>query len=488
MRRVDLYTSARRAPSHFAVPSHIASPGAACPWLVLSDISLPNKALRRNASAGTHVASGGSQYFEARNRMSIVSANNQVPVPTVGQANGEILLWQSRIRLCFCFLVCGVGVGLHLSGNLPTLPRPAVLCTIGYPAVVLLLGLLVRLNGEASDWMVAMLLAADIAFLFGITYLAVPPQYYDRALLVGFAILHLTEFYFGRTFAWSALFAVSAGYFAMITKAMDGGAALSWPQELLSLSLFVASASWFIVHYGKVKGRLERIVDLFERAEGGDFSGEYDVCADPHPDSVTMVGRAYNRVRSQLSTLVLTDALSGCLNRRGLEQHLGQVVSRAARNGSDLALVALDVDHFKTINDSFGHLAGDSVIHEVGELLRGAARVGDVVARTGGDEFTLLLPDTNAAGAFRLATRIREEVASRRFEGISGKIPVTVSIGIVAVRVVEENIIHDLHSRADEALYAAKDAGRNQVSIWTPNLRAIAVTRAGMALAKAATG
>lgn len=418
--------------------------------------------------------------------MSIVSASHQMTVPTVDQANGEVLLWQSRIRLCFGLFVCGVGAGLQLSGNMPMLPRLAVLVAIGYPLVVLFLSMLVRMSGEAKDWMVALLLAADISFLFGTTYLVVPPQYYDRALLFGFAILHLTEFYFGRTFAWSALFAVGAGYLAMIMKAMDGGAALSWPQELLSLSLFLVTATWFVAHYGNFKGRLERIVNLFERAEEGDFSGEYDVCQDRHPDSVTMVGRAYNRVRSQLSSLVLTDALSGCLNRRGLEQHLGQEVSRAARNGSELALIALDVDHFKTINDSFGHLAGDSVIHEVGELLRSAARVGDVVARTGGDEFTLLLPDTNAAGAFRLATRIREEVAGRRFDGISGKIPVTVSIGIVAVRAVEENIIHDLHSRADEALYAAKDAGRNQVSIWTPNLRAIAVTRANIALAKVA--
>ena len=418
--------------------------------------------------------------------MSIVSASHQVTAQTIDQANGEVLLWQSRIRLCFGLLVCGVGAGLYLRGSVPTLPRLAVLTAIGYPVVVLLLSMLVRLSGEAKDWMVALLLAADISFLFGTTYLVVPPQYYDRALLFGFAILHLTEFYFGRTFAWSALFAVSAGYLAMIMKAMDAGAALSWPQELLSLSLFVVTATWFVVHYGNFKGRLERIVNLFERAEEGDFSEEYDVCEDQHPDSVTMVGRAYNRVRSQLSSLVLTDALSGCLNRRGLEQNLGQEVSRAARNGSELALIALDVDHFKTINDSFGHLAGDSVIHEVGELLRGAARVGDVVARTGGDEFTLLLPDTNAAGAFRLASRIREEVAGRRFDGISGKIPVTVSIGIVAVRAVEENIIHDLHSRADEALYAAKDAGRNQVSIWTPNLRAIAVTRANIALAKVA--
>ena len=420
--------------------------------------------------------------------MPIITANRQTTVPTIVQANGEVLLWQTRIRLCFGLLVCGAGIALHANGNIGYVPRPALLATIFYPVLVLFLSMLVRLSGEAQDWMVGVLLAADIAFLFGVTYLVVPPEYYDRALLFGFAILHLTEFYFGRTFAWSALFAVAAGYLAMIMKAMDDGAALSWAQELLSLSLFVLTAAWFIVHYGNFKDRLESIVDLFERAEEGDFSREYDVCADCHPDSVTMVGRAYNRVRSQLSTLVLTDALSGCLNRRGLEQHLGQEVSRAARNGSEMALIALDVDHFKTINDTFGHLAGDSVIHEVGELLLAAARVGDVVARTGGDEFTLLLPETNAAGAFRLATRIREEVAGCRFDGISGKIPVTVSIGIVAVRVVEENIIHDLHSRADEALYAAKDAGRNQVSIWTPNLRAIAVTRAGIALSKVAVG
>ncbi|HEY9450769.1 MAG TPA: GGDEF domain-containing protein [Gemmatimonadaceae bacterium] len=420
--------------------------------------------------------------------MPIVSANRQTTVPTIVQANGEVLLWQSKIRLCFGLLVCGAGVALRATGNIGDVPHLAALTAICYPVVVLFLTMLVRLSGEAQDWMVGVLLAADIAFLFGVTYLVVPPEYYDRALLFGFAILHLTEFYFGRTFAWSALFAVAAGYLAMIMKAIDGGASLSWAQELLSLSLFVVTAAWFVVHYGNFKERLVRIVDLFERAEEGDFSREYDVCSDCHPDSVTMVGRAYNRVRSQLSSLVLTDALSGCLNRRGLEQHLGQEVSRAARNGSELAVIALDVDHFKTVNDTFGHLAGDSVIHEVGELLLESARVGDVVARTGGDEFTLLLPDTNAAGAFRLATRIREEVAGRRFDGISGKIPVTVSIGIVAVRVAEENIIHDLHSRADEALYAAKDAGRNQVSIWTPNLRAIAVTRAGIALSKVGVG
>jgi diguanylate cyclase (GGDEF)-like protein len=100
-----------------------------------------------------------------------------------------------------------------------------------------------------------------------------------------------------------------------------------------------------------------------------------------------VVGRAYNRVRAQLSSLVLTDQLSGCLNRRGLEQQLSREISRAVRSGKELSLVALDIDYFKRINDTFGHLAGDAVIQEVGELLREVARAGDLVARTRGDEF-----------------------------------------------------------------------------------------------------
>lgn len=402
------------------------------------------------------------------------------PTQTAEQSNAEVLLWQSRLRLGFALFVLAIGVALMFRGAEP--PRFGTITVISYIALNLALSAEVRRSGAAKEWMVASSVMADVLFVFGITYLVVPPEYYDRALLFGFGILHLTEFYYGRTLAWSALAAIMLGYVAMIMQAIFNGAALMWSQELWSLTVFGLTAGSFIVHYGNFKWRLTRIVSLFERAEEGDFSGEYDLSADTHPDSITMVGRAYNRVRSQLANLVLTDALSGCLNRRGLEQQLSREVSRAARSGQELSLIALDVDQFKTINDTFGHLAGDAVIQEVGELLRAVARTGDVVARTGGDEFTLLLPSTNAAGAFRLATRILEEVGKLRFQGVAGRVPVTVSIGLVADRIPDENIVQDLHSRADEALYAAKDAGRNRVSIWTPNLRAIAVTRAGQQL------
>ena len=403
---------------------------------------------------------------------------------TTEQANGEILLWQSRIRLGFALLIASLGMALLAADAVPRLSASSVASVVGYVLVTVLLTTLVRRTGEAQQGVVLATVAADILFVFAITGVATPPAYYGRSLLFGFAILHLSEFYFGRKIAWGALTAIVAGYLGMIWNVTGDGRALGWPQEIATLAVFVLASVSFIVHYGSFKDRLHRISTLFERAQEGDFSEEYDVASEKRPDGVTMVGRAYNRVRAQLANLVLTDPLSGCLNRRGLEQQLKRELARAARTGKDVALLALDVDYFKEINDNWGHLAGDTVIQEVGELLRSVARGGDCVARTGGDEFTLLLPETSAAGAFRLATRVREAVAMHRFQGVA-KLAVSVSIGLVADRVHDENILHDLHSRADEALYAAKDAGRDRVSIWTPNLRALAVTRASQQIAQA---
>lgn len=403
---------------------------------------------------------------------------------SIEQANGEILLWQSRIRLGFALLIASIGVALLAADAVPRLSASSVAAVVAYVLVTVLLTALVRRTGEAQQGVVLATVAADVLFIFAIAGVATPPEYYGRSLLFGFAILHLSEFYFGRKVAWGALAAIVAGYIAMIWNVTGPGRPLGWPQELSTLAVFALAATSFIVHYGSFKERLHRISTLFERAQEGDFSEEYDLSSEKRPDGVTMVGRAYNRVRAQLANLVLTDPLSGCLNRRGLEQQLKRELARAARTGKDVALLALDVDYFKEINDSWGHLAGDTVIQEVGELLRSVARGGDCVARTGGDEFTLLLPETSAAGAFRLATRVREAVSLHRFQGVA-KLAVSVSIGLVADRVHDENILHDLHSRADEALYAAKDAGRDRVSIWTPNLRALAVTRASQQIAHA---
>lgn len=400
------------------------------------------------------------------------------------QANGEILLWQSRIRLGFALLLASVGIALLASDAVSRISAASVVAVVAYVLVIVLLTMLVRRTGEATQGVVLGVVAADILFVFAITGVAASPEYYARSLIVGFAILHLSEFYFGRKIAWGALAAIVLGYLGMIRDVTGPGRALGWTEELSTLSLFVLAASTFIIQYGSFKERLHRLSSLFESAQEGDFSEEFDLTGEHRPDAVTMVGRSYNRVRAQLANLVLTDPLSGCLNRRGLEQQLKRELARAARTGKDVALLALDVDYFKDINDSWGHQAGDTVIQQVGELLRSLARGGDCVARTGGDEFTLLLPETSSAGALRLATRVRDAVSVHRFPGVS-KLAVSVSIGLVADRVHDENILHDLHSRADEALYAAKDGGRNRVSVWTPNLRALAVTRASQQVARA---
>lgn len=308
-----------------------------------------------------------------------------------------------------------------------------------YVIATVSLTMLVRRTGEAAHGVVLAMVAADILFIFAIARVATPPEYYARSLLIGFAILHLSDFYFGRRIAWEALVAIVAAYLGMIWNFTGSGHLLGWKPELASLAVFVLVASSFIVHNGSFRERLHRI--------------------------------------AQLANLALIDPLSGCLNRRGLEQQLKRELARAARTGRDVALLALDVDSLRNICDSCGQQAGDTVIREVGELLRSIARGGDCVARTGDGEFTLLLPETSAPGAFRLATRVREAVAQHQFEGVSA-LAVSVSIGLVADRVHDENILHDLHTRADEALSAAKEAGHDRVSIWTPHLRGLAAARA----------
>jgi diguanylate cyclase (GGDEF)-like protein len=398
------------------------------------------------------------------------------PLP-VEEATAQVLLAQRRVRVGAA-VIAALLVVARLVGDKEMAPAAGAVAVIaGYVAATSAIVFAAQGAPRTPRWMVWLAVAADLLAVFGITYLDAPPDNYESVLIACVAIVYFTEFHFGRRLAQATLAAAVAGYLLLVAPRTGAGQPLQWPSELVSLAVFVAVAGGSIALYGSYKERLGEIVELFTRTEEGDFTAEYPVSQGAPPDSITRVGHAYNRVRAQLGHLVLTDPLSGLLNRRGLERDLAREIARAVRSGRELALLALDVDHFKTINDTLGHLAGDTVIQEVGELLREVKRGGDVVARTGGDEFTLLLPETSAAGAFRLASRIREMVREYRFRAVEGRVPVTVSIGLVADRVTDENVAHDLHSRADEALYAAKDGGRDRVSIWNANMRAMAVSR-----------
>ncbi len=293
------------------------------------------------------------------------------------------------------------------------------------------------------------------------------------SLLLALFSLQLTHVYFGRSSALLMLAAIAAAFLLINDVAQRFGGDVSWAEALTTLGLFGAGALLVTRVQSNLHERLGNLVKIFERAEEGDFAYSYDVARDARPDAITAVGRAYNRMRTQLASIVQTDPLSGCFNRRGFEQQYRRELARAARTHTDVSLIAIDLDHFKQINDTYGHLVGDQVIAETGELLRATARTDDVVARTGGEEFMVLAPNTSAAGAQQLALRLVEAFRRRTFAEPRSRVSLTVSVGVVADSVPDESIAEALRSRADEALYAAKRSGRNRVVLWSHGLDAL---------------
>ncbi|MEI7457141.1 MAG: diguanylate cyclase [Nitrosomonadales bacterium] len=163
----------------------------------------------------------------------------------------------------------------------------------------------------------------------------------------------------------------------------------------------------------------------------------------------------------RLQQLALTDVLTGLPNRRAAMVRLDQEWSTAQRNRRPFACMVLDVDHFKAINDQYGHPAGDVVLSSMAQALRAAARAQDLVARFGGEEFLVICPDTEVDAAFQCAERLRLQVAAMTVPGVDPAIKLTVSIG-VAVSRPEMADLEVLLAGADKCLYAAKQAGRNR--------------------------
>jgi diguanylate cyclase (GGDEF)-like protein len=162
-----------------------------------------------------------------------------------------------------------------------------------------------------------------------------------------------------------------------------------------------------------------------------------------------------------------TDSLTGALNRRSLVERLQAACFRARSRGLPISLLFIDLDHFKEINDSYGHLAGDACLRAIIPPIQAELRQSDVVGRYGGEEFVVILSSADAAAAEPLAERIRKRVAEIRVEGYGKPIRLTCSIGVATsdtLGVWDEHLI----ARADEAVYAAKRSGRNRVKLAQP--------------------
>jgi diguanylate cyclase (GGDEF)-like protein len=164
---------------------------------------------------------------------------------------------------------------------------------------------------------------------------------------------------------------------------------------------------------------------------------------------------------AQIVALSLTDSLTGLGNRRQLEQALATEIKRAQRTGEPLCALMADLDHFKRVNDTFGHEAGDKVLAAFGELMRGQARATDIAARFGGEEFVILMPHTDIIRGKATAERIRVALAAIRIEAVPHG--VTASFGVAVLAPGEQDEV--FMRRVDAALYEAKRVGRNRVIV-----------------------
>jgi len=185
------------------------------------------------------------------------------------------------------------------------------------------------------------------------------------------------------------------------------------------------------------------------------------------PKAVAMsvyIIRAFLKLRETLRHQSIRDPLTGLFNRRYMESHLASLVEQAAARGKPIAVLILDIDYFKAVNDSHGHDAGDDVLREFSLRIRKSIRNIDLACRYGGEEFVIVMPETDVAVATMVAERIRRRIASEPFAIQQGarKLEVTISIGIAAIGAAGDNAAAIL-KRADAALYRAKRDGRNRV-------------------------
>ncbi len=182
--------------------------------------------------------------------------------------------------------------------------------------------------------------------------------------------------------------------------------------------------------------------------------------------------RFQDRLRSnyhESMAMAVTDGLTGLYNRRYFESHLMNAVSTVQDGNKSLSLLMMDIDHFKQINDTYGHNVGDEVLRELGVRILDSVRGVDLAARYGGEEFVVLLPDTGLGVAVNVAERLRRRIGSEPF-GVStdgGSLPVTCSVGVTSCEPGEDALA--LVKRADQALYSAKNSGRNRVVVIDTN-------------------
>jgi diguanylate cyclase (GGDEF)-like protein len=206
------------------------------------------------------------------------------------------------------------------------------------------------------------------------------------------------------------------------------------------------------------------------RFGAGDLSHRVPLSGE---DELTALGRTFNSMaetlaqsQTALRELSTRDGLTGLVNYREFHRQVTEEVARYTRYGRPFSLLMLDIDHFKDVNDTRGHLAGDEALRAVAALIQATVRPTDLVARYGGEEFVVVLPETTGSGAWALAERLRRRIADQAISvPANDPLSLTVSVGVAAFP-EDADSLQKLLNAADQALYAAKSGGRNRAARW----------------------
>ena len=385
----------------------------------------------------------------------------------------DVLLWQRWIRYGSVSVFTLVGLLVQRDrGVLPQGWLPFVAAMATYVLVVAIMAwALERGRGRpASPVLPAMAHLADLSAIALGSHLALPPDETHLILIIGYLTTQLAAFHFGIVYGTTTAFGIALIY---VVEALHVPPGVPGPHPgtltvIGSVLAYSAVSAVSVATLGGFRARMNALRQFCKRVEVGDLTVAYDTERERRPDDLTLLARSVDTMRQRLIELVGTDPLTGCLNRRALEMRLKREWRGARRRDGNLAVLAVDIDNFKPINDTHGHPAGDLVLKELAAVMRETARDTDAIARVGGDEFVLLLPDTGWQGAVTFAERLRAEVDQGRF-GANGTIPVTISIGIALARGADGSRgtddvkASDLLEEADRSLYRAKTSGRNRV-------------------------
>ena len=242
--------------------------------------------------------------------------------------------------------------------------------------------------------------------------------------------------------------------------------------SLLSSSIFIIPLLYWV--YKKIVFPISQLRKGVHKVRRGNFDHDFSVSTgNDFDDLASNLNHMIKTIKQQqlkLEELSLTDHLTGLANRRRLETHLEFELERFKRKGTPLSLLVCDIDDFKIFNDLHGHLLGDTVLAEVGSLFKTNLRKTDVPSRFGGEEFVILLPETNLNDAKQVADKLREEVSKMTFSTTDNFLKISMTIGISSTDQIKnlvelKNPSNTLLDRADRAMYKGKGSGKNRISI-----------------------